>query len=190
MSHPPGPEVPALRTPAGPEELRSALLEGHLLEQGALLEPELLRWVWCIACVETAGGDAIWNHNFGNLKAFSSWPGPWYRLPLPAGHPEPPYQRAYASRVDGATALWSLLLGARYERATHLARRGRFGRAVAELGRAGYYTAPIDGYTAAMETGASHYDRRWPPRHRALSCIVAVVSAAVLTWLTLEGRLL
>jgi len=180
VTEPVGPEVAAERTPATGAELRAALATAYRARLGIEPHPLALRWAWCLCSHETGGGKSIWGWNVGNLKASPGWAGPWYRLPLPEGHPEPPYQRAYGSLAEGCSAWWALILGPRYAAVMPTAEEGHFDAATALARAGGYFTAPLREYQHTMRRWAGIYDRAWPApscRWWALLAGVALLGA-------------
>jgi hypothetical protein len=175
-------EVPAVITPLTAEQLRSALDIGHHAIRGGEAPPrQRLRFAWCQVCVETGGGASSWVWNVGNIKTREgdSWRGGWYRLPLPPGSPEWPYQRAYLTDVSGCSDYWKLIFGRYREAIDVVDRGGSLDDAAATLRRLGYFEADAGIYARAMNQWAAKYDRLWPPPKDASSA-ATIIGAALL----------
>lgn len=79
---PPGPrELPAEKTPSSPEAIAVALRSAWTVLLGAPPPAGAIALLLAQWALETGHGQAMWNWNFGNVKAGSSWGGDWCFFP-------------------------------------------------------------------------------------------------------------
>lgn len=166
------PEVAAVKRSLSHVELYQVLHQAQVELYGHASDPALA-WVWSVAALETGGGRAAWCWNLGNIKCGPSCRDKQAYCRIPAPPPEYPYQIAYAGPVAAARSLWRLLATPRFAGALSLAKKGVHREATAELGRSGYYTAPIKPYQAIVQRWLVTYRRKFgEPNHVVPSALV------------------
>ncbi len=147
--------VAARRTPTSPVRFRSALSRAYRAVTGKPASATTLDILGAHVSHETGRGLRMYNYNFGGIKGAS--PGG-----MTARYPTFEHMngrnvdivdgfRAYRSAGEGATD-YLRLLGTRYRSALQAAEQGDVNGFAAALKRAGYYTAPQEGYAAALRS--------------------------------------
>jgi len=103
-------QVAREKTPLTITQMAAILAEVHGTSKGAAY----LENVLAIAALENGGGDAIIQHNWGNVMATDSWrkDGDFWERKDPSLKPR--FFRAYPSHEDGARAFVKLLGGSRH----------------------------------------------------------------------------
>lgn len=148
--------LPRLHTPLTRAELRSAIVEGHRFALGFEASPERIACALAMLCEEHANGEAIWNHNIGNIDATSGWDGDTFDLAADevlrgTRVVVTKSLRAYSDACHGAAGYWvELALERRFAPVLVAFDRGDPGGAAAALKAGGWYTGSETEYAAAM----------------------------------------
>lgn len=139
------------RTPLAAEAAREHLVAAYRAVTGRTPTAEttaLLQAQWAL---ETAGGRAMYGHNFGGIKAAEGGAAFRTREGHGAGEITTVARfRTYASAEAGALD-YVALLARRYPGALEAANAGDLPRFASELASSGYYTASERSYRAALE---------------------------------------
>jgi hypothetical protein len=158
------PEVAAQRTPASPDDLRDLLIAGHISATGDPPSYNRLGVAWSQVMLEIGRGEAIWNHNVGNIKCpprCQQSPANLYTA-IPVTGSEYPIQRAYVGPVEGCAGYWRLIMGERYAPALPLFDAGKPYEAMMRMGELGYFEAPPEAYARAVSALFTEYVAKWP----------------------------
>jgi peptidoglycan hydrolase-like protein with peptidoglycan-binding domain len=160
--------VPAAKTPLSKAQAALAFIEAVERVTGDPPSPAMLACLLAQSALETGNWTAIWNFNFGNVKAGKGWRGlkTMFRCSEIIGGKEvwfdPPHVqthfRAFASAADGAVDVVRFLAvdsdgdgHNRYAASWSAAVAGDAEAFALELGRAGYYTASKDLYVRGVK---------------------------------------
>jgi len=172
-----GSEVAPKLTPLTETELLAALAKGHVQTFGVRPNYSRLGMAWSQACLETGHTLRAYNHNWGNVKRTSSWPGDYFQYPN-LGESNP-YFRSYPDAVSGAADYWRVLSHDRYAAALAAFDGGDPHDAADQLRTAGYYTAPLAGYADTLAKLFAEYRDKFPPPHCRIAPLVLGSLAAV-----------
>lgn len=100
--------VPRHATPRTPHQMAARIVELYRETYGRTPAARTVAWLLTLLWHENRGGQAIQNHNWGNLMAGPNWGGDaWAFKPPQDG--EPTAFRAYPSHEDGSRAWWGVL---------------------------------------------------------------------------------
>jgi hypothetical protein len=156
----PSQAVEPQRTPVSVNDLRAAIDGAYQRVTGRAPSASLLRSLTAQASVETGGGKAMYNFNFGGIKGS----GPQGKSAACMTHEVISGKdvtvrqnfRAYSSLEQGAEDYVRVLVG-KFGGALPSAASGNLGGFAHALKQAGYYTASESDYTAALTSavGAS-----------------------------------
>lgn len=161
-------------TPLTPDEFVRALFQGY---QDVFRTQPTARALACFVaqvCLETGNGKATHCFNFGNVKRVAGEPWTMFRcnevIKGRVKRFDPPHAqthfRAFRCAADGAAEYLSFLLRDRYRNALAQAQAGDPAAFVDALHMAGYFTANVDKYRAAV---VSIFARVLPACERAVS---------------------
>lgn len=151
------PQVDRQKTPLTRLELVHALRDGYFQAFHQAPSTKTLAVAFAQNALENASGQAIWNHNFGNITAGKAWKDAgkdYYVLHVAErldvkNHPDKWTDidlafRALPTSADGAQQYWALLASAHYASVLPIFASGDASAAAYKLSELGYFTAHVE----------------------------------------------